>query len=237
MTGLSLLNALFFVFISFIRPVYTPLHLYSFILSSHSIPSFLSFCTAVCVRPSVGAGLAEQQSLRRHTRSLDTHCIQLSLHTQSISTHAQETHTHNPLLTDLTPTSTQTVWAPLHSVSSRQICTIYSKLFLAGLITERNSGSFLSSSPPLRKHKEKMISFQLDRAQGNFPAVFTHSVGPDSRVHMWRAEELSSGSIFATDVHELRCFFLCSCNGVLPKTVTLQERGEVFAWMKLLVWM
>lgn len=195
----------FFNFSLFYFPcLYSPvsiLFLLSFILSSHSIPSFLSFflsfCMAVCIRPSVGAGLAEQQSLRTHTRSLDTYCIQLSLHTQSIATHAQENNTH---------THTIPCWQISHQPLPRQselhftvcvwqICTVYSQLFLPGLITEWLSESLFADPPPLRKHKEKMISFQLDRAQGNFPAVFTHSVRL-SLVHMWGAEELSFGSIF-----------------------------------------
>lgn len=66
----------------------------------------------------------------------------------------------------------------------------HSQLFPPGLITESLSATLLADPPPpLRKHKEKMISFQLDWAQGNFPAVFTHSVRPDSLVHMWGAEE------------------------------------------------
>lgn len=175
----------------------------SFISSSHSLLSFLSFLLCggccVCVRPSMGAVLAEQQSLRTHTRSLDTHCIQLTPHTRK----RKLAHTQSPADT---LASTQTAQAPLLSVSVWQISTILniSNSFL--LV----SATLLADPPPLRKHKEKMISFQLEQAQGNFPAVFTHSVRPVSLVHMWGAEKLSSGSVFVMDVHEPHCFFIPS---------------------------
>lgn len=51
---------------------------------------------------------------------LDTRCIQLTRSSVSTSPHAQETHTHDPLLTDLTPTSSQTGRAPPRSVSAGQ---------------------------------------------------------------------------------------------------------------------
>lgn len=121
-----LLQIIFLFSLFILSCIFTPRLFYPF-FSFNSILSFLLCgCCCVCVRPSMGAVLAEQQSPRMHTRSLDTHCIQLTLHTQSISTHAhtQNSHAHNPLLTDLTPTSTQTVWALLHSVSVWQICTV-----------------------------------------------------------------------------------------------------------------
>lgn len=51
----------------------------------------------------MGAVLAAQQSLRKHTRRLDTCCIQLTVRSQSVSPHAQKSHTHDPALTDLHP--------------------------------------------------------------------------------------------------------------------------------------
>lgn len=75
--------------------IFTPFFSFS------SFPSFLLCgCCCVCVRPSMGAVLAAQQS-----RRLDTHCAQLTLRSQSVSPHAEGTRTHDPLLTDLTPTS------------------------------------------------------------------------------------------------------------------------------------
>lgn len=121
MKGLSLLNALFFhlqisppfIFSSLYTPV---VYLYTFLFYPFflftSILSFLlyGFC-CVCVKPSMGAVLAEQQSLRTHTRSLDTHCIQLTLHTQSISKH---THTQE------TPSRTIPCWQVSHHPPPRQ---------------------------------------------------------------------------------------------------------------------
>lgn len=221
--------------------IFTP-RLFNPFFSFSSILSFLLCgCCRVCVRPSMGAVLAAQQSLRTRTRRLDTHCIQLTLRSESASPHAQETHTHDPLLTDLTLTSTQTAWAPLHSVSVWQICTVLNTAnYLFQVFFQLLCATFLADPPPLRKRKEKMISFQLDQAQGNFPAVFTYSVRPDSPVHMCGAEELSSGSVFVMDIHELSCFFSsppCFYYAVLPKIGTLQERGEAFSWTRLFVWM
>lgn len=128
----------------------------------------------------MGAALAAQQSSSMHTRRPDAHCVQLSLRSQSSSPHAQQTRTHDPLLTDL----------DLHpdclsSTSQRERMTDlrhlkHCQLFIPGLSVRR----LLADRPQLRKHKEKMISFQLGRAQGNFPAVFTYSERRFSRPHV-----------------------------------------------------
>lgn len=96
--------------------------LVSFLLILSSRSAFLlplyAFCRVrVCIRTSMGAALAEQQRLRR--QPWYTHCIQLTLHTQSTSTHT-DTHFQKSCADrsrppPLTP-STQTVWAPLHTL-------------------------------------------------------------------------------------------------------------------------
>lgn len=80
-----------------------------------------------------------------------------------------------------------------------------------------------------------MISFQLDWAQGNVPAVFTHSARLNSLIHMCRAERLPSGPVSVMTVHEPSCFFifplfplLCpfeNCKSARKKNVFFQRGG------------
>lgn len=123
MKGLSPLNALFPPHQILLFSLFT-LCCISFIPSSQSALSLLCCCCCVCVRPSMGAALAPQQSVRTHTRSLDARCVQLTPRSKHFHAH---THTHYPLLTDLTPASTQTARAPLRRVSVWQICAVSSR--------------------------------------------------------------------------------------------------------------
>lgn len=189
----------------------------SFILSSHSDLSFLSFCLVCAVSVS---GLLWRQHWQNNKASGRTQawCTLYSInsaHSKHFHTHTHRkneklshTHTLNPLLTDLTPPSAQTVWTSLYSASAWQY-------FLQVSSQSRSLRRPSLIPKPLRKHKEKMISFQLGWAQGNFPAVFTHSERPDVIVHMWGAEESSSGSDFVVDVHEQRWRFGFFCFSIL----------------------
>lgn len=219
----SLLNPLFFLpLIILLFSLFMPSCI-SFILSSHSLlslPFFPPVWRLLCLCQAFYGG-----SAGRTTKPQDAHTQPWYTLYSINSAHTQEKLAHTQSPAD-TLASAQTARAPLLSVSVWQISTILniSNSFL--LV----SATLLADPPPLRKHKEKMISFQLEQAQGNFPAVFTHSVRPVSLVHMWGAEKLSSGSVFVMDVHEPSCFFSSppwSCYDVLLlKIVTLQERGE-----------
>ena len=76
-----------------------------------------------------------------------------------------------------------------------------------------------------------MISFQLEQAQGNFPAVFTYSLRADFPVHMCGAEQGSSSG--TPSVAET----LAALSLPLPGSPfhEIGERGETFslplAWM------
>lgn len=196
---------------------------------------FFSFSSLLCVASAACVCLCQALyggSAGRTTEPQDAHMQpRYTLHSIN-SAHSKHFHAdaHNPPLTDLA--------SALHpdGLSSTLQCEFTTAL-LPGLITEKRSASPLADPPPLRKHKEKMISFQLGQAQGDFTAVFAHSVRPDSLVHMCGAERLSSGSALVVDVHEQSCFFHLLSAAPLPKTVTLPERGEAFAWIRLPVWM
>lgn len=203
----------------------------SFILSSRSALSFLCLCVASAACVYLCQAFYEG-SAGRTTEPQDAHMQpRYTLHSIN-SAHSKHFHAdaHNPPLTDLA--------SALHpdGLSSTLQCEFTTAL-PPGLITEKRSASPLADPPPLRKHKEKMISFQLGQAQGDFTAVFAHSVRPDSLVHMCGAERLSSGSALVVDVHEQSCFFHLLSAAPLPKTVTLPERGEAFSWIRLPVWM
>lgn len=169
---------------------YTLLYLNSLSLSSFLLIQFDAFFPSLWLLLCLHQGLPWGQCWQHNKASgrahrLDTHCIQLTPSSVSTSPHAQETHTHDPMLTDLTPTSTQMAWAPPRSVSVWQICTVSNTAnYLFQLSFQLLCVKLLADPPPLRKPKEKMISFQLDQAQGNFPAVFTDSETRLSPVHM-----------------------------------------------------
>lgn len=242
--GLCFFNVLFFSF----DPLFPCLpyqysFLASFIFPFLLVPPFLF----VCVAPAVSVwgllfGQFWQSNKPRVRHRLDTQCIQLTrhnkafpiVHTKTSCVHAIHTHTHaeNPPLTDLTPPPTFTFWTPLQSVSTWQISTVLNiPNYLLQVSSEGCSQSRFT--PPLRKHKKKMISFQLDQAQGNFPAVFTHSNRYPTRAHMWGAEELSSGALVSLSWRYksgavFSIFPLLRYAFLVPKMVTLVERGETF---------
>lgn len=146
----------------------------------HPLGLMPSFFPSLWLLPCLRQGLPWGQRWQHNkapgrAHRLDTRCIQLTRSSVSTSPHAQETHTHDPVLTDLTPTSTQTGRAPPRSVSAGQTSAVSNAANY--LFQVAFQSLCLNSSPPttplLRKPKEKMISFQLDEAQGNFPAVFT----------------------------------------------------------------
>lgn len=179
----------------------------------HPLGLMPSFFPSLWLLPCLRQGLPWGQRWQHNkapgrAHRLDTRCIQLTRSSVSTSPHAQETHTHDPVLTDLTPPD-------LHpdgpsSTSQRERRTDLRRLkrcqlLIPGRIPVAVPELLPPTMPLLRKPKEKMISFQLDEAQGNFPAVFTDSEIRLSPVHMCAAEKLSSGSISVMDVHERRC--------------------------------
>lgn len=149
-----------------------PLSLLFFCISDPSFWSFhftrlpflslYGFCSeCVCVRPSMGVALAEQQSIRTHTCNLDTHCIQLTAHSEHFHAHTHaKTYTHTQSFADRSHTRQSelhfTLWA-YDSISSRS----HYRVTLHHPTTHgtQREDDKLSIRPP----------------QGNFPAVSTHS--------------------------------------------------------------
>lgn len=201
--------------------------------SFNSLLSFLLYgFYCVCVRPSMGAVLAEQQSLRTHTRSLDTHCIQLTLHTQSISTHAQETHTH-----------TIPCWQISHHAPPRQselhfivlnvwqICTILNipNYFLQVSSHSDFSASLLADPPTAQEAQREDDKLSIRPGSGEFSSCL-HTV---CETRLSRPHVGSRGALIwlrlchrCTWTKLLFSSSLCSRYAVLlPKIVTLQEKG------------
>lgn len=154
---------------SFVFLVYTRLYLYfssllSFLLIQFS-PFFPSVGLLLCLRQAFYGGSAGRTTKPQDdTHSLDTHCIQLTLRTQSLFyTHKELTHTHNPLLTDLTQTSTQTAWAPLHSVSVWQILNISN--YFAQVSSQIG---FLRRSPTAQEAQREDDKLSIRAGSGEF---------------------------------------------------------------------
>lgn len=193
----------------------------------------LSFFPSLWLLPCLRQGLPWGQRWQHNkapgrAHRLDTRCIQLTRSSVSTSPHAQETHTHDPVLTDLTPTSTRTgPAAPPRSVSAGQISAVSNAANYLFQVSFQSLCMNTAPPPLLRKPREKMISFQLDEAQGNFPAVFTDSEIRLSPVHMCGAEKLSSGSISVADVRERRCLCPLSppCSRYAPQNCNSPGKG------------
>lgn len=100
--------------------------LLSFLLI-HFNPFFPSVWLLLCLcQAFYGGGVGRTAKPQdAHTQSWYTLYSINSAHSKHFpNTHTRNSLTHNPLLTGLTPPSTQTAWAPLHSASVWQICSV-----------------------------------------------------------------------------------------------------------------
>jgi len=234
-------------------------HLLSFLVpfipSSHSTyPAFLSFSFSfflsvwlrLCLRRAFYGGSVGRTTKPRdaHTHSLDTHCIQLTLHTQSISTHAQYTHTHSHTHTH-TQSPADRSHTSLHpdSRSSTERTTDLLKhyqLFPPGLITRV---ALPLRSPTAQEAQREEDKLSIRPSSGEFSSCLrTLCETRLSRPHVG-----SRGALIWLRL--CRAFFFFSFLPpllsvpryavllLLPKAVTLQERGEALAWMRPPVWM
>ncbi len=235
MKGLLPRNALFFSFkIFFCFPCLhssVSLLLVSFILSSHSVLSFLSFCGTAAVSASGllwGQCWQNNKASGRHMQPWYTLYSINSAHSKPFYTHKELTHTHNPLLTDLTQTSTQTAWAPLHSVSVWQILNI-SNYF----VQVSSQIGFLWRSPTAQEAQREDDKLSIRAGSGEFSSCL-HTL---CETRLSRPHVGSRGALIwlrlchgCTWAELLFSSPPCSCYAVLlPKIVTLQERrGNLF---------
>lgn len=120
----------------------------------HPLGLMPSFFPSLWLLPCLRQGLPWGQRWQHNkapgrAHRLDTRCIQLTRSSVSTSPHAQETHTHDPVLTDLTPTSTQTGRAPPRSVSAGQTSAVSNA---ANYLFQVAFQSLCLNSSPLPRH-------------------------------------------------------------------------------------
>lgn len=187
------LTPLFFFFL-ILSCIFAPCLFHPFFSFGLMLSSFPSLWLLPCLRQGLPWGQRWQHNKapgRAHR--LDTRCIQLTRSSVSTSPHAQETHTHDPVLTDLTPTSTETGRAPPRSVSAGQISAVSNA---ANYLFQVSFQSLCMNTAPLtpptaQEAQREDDKLSIRRGSGEFSSCLHRLWDPSlSRPHVWSREAL-----------------------------------------------